>query len=142
MEVRDAELGWERFVVSRETVVEVLSGPDGTTTTDAPGPAGPEPSSASPSAGGAMPGSVVPARCEGPEVSALSPEYRRIMTVLAAAEVSLTCKELASGLGVEPVAAKVEGVRSKANRLVRRGWAVKEPSGRFAINGRVRGGGS
>jgi hypothetical protein len=28
-ELRDAELDWERFVVSRETVVEVLAGPDG-----------------------------------------------------------------------------------------------------------------
>lgn len=84
----------------------------------------------------------MPAWCEGLVVSVLSPEYQRIMTVLIAAAVALSCKELASELGVEPVAAKVEGVRSRANRLVRQGWLVKEPSGRFALRDGVRGGGS
>ncbi|MFF7183096.1 hypothetical protein [Streptomyces sp. NPDC008121] len=64
------------------------------------------------------------------------------MVVLTAAERALSCKELASGPGVEPVAAKVEGVRSKANRLVRRGWLAKEPSGRFTLVAGLRGGGS
>ncbi|WP_329056535.1 hypothetical protein OG511_02620 [Streptomyces sp. NBC_01453] len=51
-ELRDAELDWERFVVSRETVVEVLAGPAGAGKADAPVPADPEPSpSPSPSGG-------------------------------------------------------------------------------------------
>lgn len=74
-------------------------------------------------------------------MSALSSDYQRITVVLIASGKALTCKELAAELGVEPVAAKVEGVRSKANRLVRRGWLVKEPSGRFALAASVRGGG-
>ncbi|CAL9673870.1 hypothetical protein SUDANB15_07613 (plasmid) [Streptomyces sp. enrichment culture] len=142
--LREAELDWERFVVSRETVLEVLAGPDGAEEADTPASGDPEPpspsSSSSPS--GAVPGSVVPAWCEGLVVAVLSPEYQRIMTVLTAAEGALSCKEITAGLGVEPVAAKVEGVRSKANRLVRRGWLAKEPSGRFALSTGVRGGGS
>jgi hypothetical protein len=135
--LREAELDWERFVVSRETVVEVLAGPGGAEEADTPTSGDPEPSPA-----GAVPGSVVPAWCEGLVVSVLSQEYQRMMKVLIAAEGALSCKELASELGVEPVAAKVEGVRSKANRLVRQGWLVKEPSGRFALRAGVRGGGS
>ncbi|WP_199840324.1 hypothetical protein [Streptomyces sp. AS58] len=122
-------------------MVEVLSGPDGMEQADALALGDSEPSP-SPSQSGAVPGSVVPAWCEGLVVAVLSPEYQRIMTVLTAAEGALSCKELAAGLGVEPVAAKVEGVRSKANRLVRQGWLVKELSGRFALRTGVRGGGS
>ncbi|NUK22438.1 hypothetical protein [Streptomyces lunaelactis] len=91
---------------------------------------------------GVVPGSVVPAWREGLEVSALSPDYQRITAVLIASRKALTCKELAAEFGVEPVAAKVEGLRWKANRLVRRGWLVKNPSGRFALTAGVRGGGS
>ncbi|HCA84087.1 MAG TPA: hypothetical protein DEQ61_00385 [Streptomyces sp.] len=141
--LREAELDWERFVVARETVVEVLAGPDGVAKADTPVLGDSEPSpSPSPSPSGAVPGSVVPAWCEGLVVAVLSLEYQRIMAVLTAGEGALSCKELAAGLGVEPVAAKVEGVRSKANRLVRQGWLVKEPSGRFALSAGVRGAGS
>jgi hypothetical protein len=58
--LREAELDWERFVVSRETVVEVLAGPGGVAEADTlgSGDSGPSPS-------GAVPGSVVPAWCEG-----------------------------------------------------------------------------
>lgn len=73
----------------------------------------------------------------------LSPEYQRITAVLAAAGTALTCKALASGLGVDTAAkTKVEGVRSRARRLVDRGWLVREPSGRFALAAGLRGGGS
>ncbi|MFI6936866.1 hypothetical protein [Streptomyces sp. NPDC050287] len=137
--LRDAELDWERFVISRETVVEVLAGPENAEKADAPVSENPEPS---PSVGGAVPGSVVPAWSEGLVVSVLSPEYQRIMAVVTASPAALTCKELAAGLGVEPVAAKLEGVRSKANRLVARAWLVKEPSGRFTLAAGLRGGGS
>ncbi len=75
-----------------------------------------------------MPGSQVPTWSVGTAVSVLSPEYQRVVAVLAAADGSLVCKDIAAGLGLERVPAKVEGVRSKANRLVRRGWLVKEPS--------------
>ncbi|MEW2490844.1 hypothetical protein [Streptomyces sp. NPDC048411] len=64
------------------------------------------------------------------------------MGILPGSGTALTCKEITSALGLEEVPAQVEGVRSKANRLVRRGWLVKEPSGRFTLAPGLRGGGS
>ncbi|WP_406434692.1 hypothetical protein [Streptomyces sp. NBC_01589] len=142
-ELRDAERFWERFVIAREAVVEVLADPDaGARAEEAAVPvaenAAPSPSpSPSPSKG-----AVVPAFSEGRQVTVLSAEYQRIVEVLASSSTPLACKEVAERLGVEPVAAKLEGVRSKANRLVRRGWLVKEPTGRFALAAAVPGGGS
>lgn len=69
------------------------------------------------------------------------------MTVLSDRErngedEALVCKEIAGVLGLDETAAKVEGVRSKANRLVARGWLVKDVRGRFRLADGVRGGGS
>lgn len=58
-QLRDAERDWERFVISRETVVEVLAGPDHddvTAGTDGPATENPLPTP--------VPRSVVPAWCE------------------------------------------------------------------------------
>jgi hypothetical protein len=92
-------------------------------------------------------GSVVPAWREGLGLSALSADYQRIMTVLSDRErnsedEALACKELTGVLGLDATAAKREGVRSKANRLVARGWLVKDAKGRFRLAQGVRGGGS
>ncbi len=146
-ELRDAERCWERFVTAREAVVEVLAGCNG------PADAGevavpdientaPTPMPAVSVGGGAVPGSQVPTWSVGTAVSVLSPEYQRVVAVLAAADGSLVCKDIAAGLGLERVPAKVEGVRSKANRLVRRGWLVKEPSGAFTLAQGMRAVGS
>lgn len=90
-----------------------------------------------------VPGSVVPSWRQGLPVSVLSPEYQRAVTVLGDAAGPLTCKELATGLGVEGAAkTKVEGVRARARRLVDRGWLVREPSGRFTLAPGPRDGGS
>lgn len=140
-ELRDAELFWERFVTAREVLAEVLSGPgDGADIEEAAVPVADHPVPTP--TGGAVPGSVVPVWREGLKASVLSPDYQRIVGVLAASEAALTCKEIASGLGLEQVPAKIEGVRSKAGRMAERGWLVKEPSGRFALPGWLRGGGS
>lgn len=142
-ELRDAELFWERFVTAREVLAEVLTGPDdGADVEMVAVPTGESISPAPASAGGAVSGSVVPVRREGLEVSALSEDYQRIVEVLAACETALVCKEITAALGLERVPAKVEGVRSKANRLVNRGWLVKEPSGRFTLAAGLRGAGS
>lgn len=45
--------------------------------------------------------------------------------------VGLRAGELAGRLGLESVPAKVEGVRSKAKRLVERGWWAEERPGVF-----------
>lgn len=142
--LRDAELAWERFVITRETLDEVLT-PSGE-----PGAAessGVEGVTPRPAAGPVVAGSVVPAWREGLGLSALSADYQRIMTVLSDRErnsedEALACKELTGVLGLDGTAAKREGVRSKANRLVARGWLVKDAKGRFRLAQGVRGGGS
>ena len=146
-ELRDAELFWERFVTAREVLVEVLDGPGGGADVGeraVPVVENTAPASASTPTpkGGRVPGSVVPIRGEGVEVSVLSPEYQRIVGVLAASPAALACGEIASALGLERVPAKIEGVRSKAARMAERGWLVKEPSGRFTLAPGLQGGGS
>lgn len=51
--------------------------------------------------------------------------------VVAQAPHGVRCKAAAVALGLEPVPKKVEGVRSKLRRLVRRGWAVETEPGLF-----------
>ncbi len=66
---------------------------------------------------------------EGLDVTVLPQDYQRIIKVLAdlerAGEGSAICRQLASLLDLEPVPARIEGVRSKAKcraaRLARRG---------------------
>lgn len=78
----------------------------------------------------AVPGSVVPLRREGLDVTVLPPDYQRIVHVLAdrerAGEGSAICRQLASLLDLELVPAKIEGgaVQGEASgraRLARRG---------------------
>lgn len=147
-ELRDAELFWERFVTAREVLVEILAGPGGgadageRTVPIAENPALTPTPTPTPK-NGKVPGSVVPVRGESVEVAALlSPDYQRIVEVLAASPAALACGEIASALGLERVPAKIEGVRSKAARMAERGWLVKEPSGRFTLAPGLRGGGS
>ncbi|MEU1535932.1 hypothetical protein ABZ460_42125 [Streptomyces fagopyri] len=78
----------------------------------------------------AVPGSVVPHWQEGLAPTVLAPDYWRIMDVLAGGS-AMDCRRLAAPLGLEPVPAKVEGVRSKAKRLAARGWLVEERPGLF-----------
>ena len=142
-ELRDAELFWERFVTAREVLVEVLAGRGGGADVEKTVVPVAENTAPTPTPKGVrVPGSVVPVRGEGVEVSALSPDYQRIVGVLATSPAALACGEIASALGLERVPAKVEGVRSKAARMAERGWLVKEPSGRFTLVPGLRGGGS
>jgi hypothetical protein len=143
-ELRDAEAAWERFVITRETMSEVLSSGD---SVSAGATASPNTQDAAPEGAGAVPRSTVPVRLEDLPVSALSPDYQRIMHILCGREHGgeervLGCREITQAWGLELVAAKVEGVRSKANRLVARGWLVKDPAGRFRLTDVLRGAGS
>jgi len=74
-------------------------------------------------------------RCrEGMTVEALAQEYRRIVELLQGEPgdgEGVSAKELAARLGLELVPAKIEGVRSRAKRLVEREWLMASPSGRF-----------
>ncbi|WP_234443465.1 hypothetical protein [Streptomyces sp. NRRL B-24484] len=45
----------------------------------------------------------------------------------------MDCRQLAAALGLEVVAAKVEGVRPKVKRLAVRGWLAEERPGMFSV---------
>jgi hypothetical protein len=51
----------------------------------------------------------------------------------------LTCKEMAAGFGMDVVTARVEALRSKAKRLVARGWLAEPAPGRFTLAQGVAG---
>ncbi|WP_026179477.1 hypothetical protein [Streptomyces hokutonensis] len=92
--------------------------------------------------------SQVPMWCEGLAWSVLSVDYQRILMTLADRERlhqgPLTCQEMAAAFGMDVVPARVEALRSKAKRLVARGWLAEGQPGRFTLAGGVagRGGGS
>lgn len=130
-ELREAEALWERFVIAPETVEQVLAEPREpeqapVTVADGPVPVA-----------GAVPGSVVPVWREGLGATVLAPDYRRIVEILTGHGRSgggaMDCRQLAAALGLDPVPAKVEGVRSKAKRLAGRGWLAEESPGMFSI---------
>ncbi|GGJ73784.1 hypothetical protein [Streptomyces brasiliensis] len=108
----------QRLAVARATVAEVLAEP---------------PSAVAGPARGAMAGSPVPHRSEGMAVSVLAPDCQRIVSVLEseAGREGMRCQQLAVALGLEAVPAKIEGLRSKAKRLVERGWALQVRPGVF-----------
>jgi hypothetical protein len=83
-ELRDAEMAWERFIITRETMSEVLAAPGEGDGAGAPAPSGVQDGGPRPEGGGAVAGgSTVPVWHEGLEVSALSPDYQRIVRVMA-----------------------------------------------------------
>ncbi len=43
----------------------------------------------------------------------------------------MTCQEMAAAVGMDVVPARVEALRSKAKRLVARGWLAEPAPGRF-----------
>ncbi|MFI5888469.1 hypothetical protein [Streptomyces sp. NPDC051554] len=112
-----AERELQRLVDARVTVTEVLAGP---------------PSVVAEPTGSAVAGSTVPRRETGMAATALAPDYQRILSVLeSGAGEGMRCQQLAVALGLEAVPAKVEGLRSKAKRLVERGWALQVRPGVF-----------
>ncbi|QNE76953.1 hypothetical protein F0344_22125 [Streptomyces finlayi] len=141
--LREAEAFWERKVVALEEVDDALAvGPESV----AGGGVEVEDVLSAPPV---VAGSVVPQWREGLSVSALTPDYQRIIGVLAGREAdgadgdrSMICREIAAGLGLELVPAKVEGVRSKAKKMVARGWLIEVRAGRFTLADGLRGDGS
>ncbi|MDH6580796.1 hypothetical protein P3T29_006490 [Kitasatospora sp. MAP5-34] len=77
--------------------------------------------------------------------SVLSVDYQRILRALADRERlgqgPLTCQESPVGFGLEAAPAKVEALRSKAKRLVARGWLAEPVLGRFTLAEGVTGSG-
>lgn len=135
-ELREAEAVWERFVIARETVGEVLAEPRGGEDVPPVVMAGERPVKVT----AAVPGSVVPHWQDGLASTVLAPDYQQIMDVRGSREWAIDCRQLAAAVGLEPVPAKVEGVRSKAKRLAARGWLAEERPGLFSVSvGRADG---
>jgi hypothetical protein len=130
-ELTVAELEWKEWAVTRSRVGEVLAPVDETGQGHAP--AVPAPSEAT----AAKPKSQVPVWREGLAWSVLSVDYQRILQALADRhrlhQGPLTCQELAVMFGLDAVPAKVEALRSKAKRLVARGWLAERQPGRFTL---------
>ena len=74
---------------------------------------------AGPGAGGMR---LVPDRAEGMGMEALTPEYRRIMEIVAGADGPVMAKDVARALGRELTPGKVEPVRGQLRKLADRGW--------------------
>jgi hypothetical protein len=65
----------------------------------------------------------------------LAGEYRRVYLAVRGVAGGARAKELARALGLEPVPAKIEGLRYKLKRLASRGWILERTPGVFAAVG-------
>ncbi|MFF9757918.1 hypothetical protein ACF1FC_35170, partial [Streptomyces sp. NPDC014344] len=87
--------------------------------------------------------SQVPVWREGLARTALSADYQRILAALAdrvrLGQGPLTCQEMTVLFGMDVVPARVEALRSKAKRLVSRGWLAEPAPGRFTLARSVSG---
>lgn len=112
----EAERALQRLADARVTVAEVLAE---------------SPVAVAEPVVSAVAGSVVPRRTEGMTAAVLPADYQRIMSVLEsdAAREGMRCQQLAAALGFQAVPAKVEGLRSKAKRLVERGVGAPGAAG-------------
>lgn len=131
-----AEIELDRRVIAREELVDALavSAEETSAAAEAAGEEAPAPVSAS------VPGAIVPPWREGLPVSVLSLDNQRILNVLQdrPGHEPVRAKDIAAALGLDnAVAAKVEGVRSKAKRLGERGWLLQEVSGAFSAGRRL-----
>jgi hypothetical protein len=139
-----AEREWQEWAIARSRVGEVL-GPAGQGHAQAVGTASAmgqaEETSSAPTA--AKSKSLVPVWRAGLARSALSVDYQRILEVLADRsrlhQGPLTCQEMAALFGMDVVPARVEALRSKAKRLVARGWLAEQQPGRFTLAQGVAG---
>ncbi|WP_329141763.1 hypothetical protein OIU91_18130 [Streptomyces sp. NBC_01456] len=136
-ELAAAEREWEEWAIARRRVGTVLA-PDGGNIADEETASGPRDTDAPPAPRqAARPKSQVPVWREGLAWSVLSVDYQRILEALARRhrlhQGPLTCQEFAVVFGLDAVPAKVEALRSKAKRLVARGWLAERQPGQFTL---------
>ncbi|WP_406170020.1 hypothetical protein OIE52_37775 [Streptomyces canus] len=138
-----AEQEWREWAIARRRVDTVLA-PDGADTAEAEATADPQNADAPPTArDAAKPKTQVPVWRQGLAWSVLSADYQRILTALAdrgrLGQGALTCQEMAAAFGMDVVPARVGALRSKAKRLVARGWLAEPAPGRFTLAAGVSG---
>jgi hypothetical protein len=147
-ELAEAETDWQEWLIARQRVGEVLSVPQpkeagAAFPVPAGEPAAPEPEplpdapAEEPARRAARAGSIVPVWRPALSADVLAVDYQRIFSVLAERRAGgdgvASCQEMTVALGLAPVPASVEGVRSKMKRLADRGWAVEPSPGRFTL---------
>jgi hypothetical protein len=131
-ELAEAEQEWQEWSVARRRVGAVLApgGDDDVETSRSPRDA-------------VKPGSQVPVWRDGLSCSALSADYQRIVQLLVDRvplhQGPLACQEMAALFGMDVVPARVEALRSKAKRLVARGWLAELRPGQFTLTKGVAG---
>ncbi|MFE0194142.1 hypothetical protein [Streptomyces sp. NPDC058989] len=133
-ELADAEAVLERRVIARTELAEALAGWGEQAQAPAAGAREAPPVNEKVPVPDPVVGSVVPRWHEAATVDALAVDYRRIVALVesgAGDGEGMSAKQIAAGLQLELVPAKIEGVRSKARRLAERGWLTASPSGRF-----------
>lgn len=131
-ELADAEAVLQRRVIARTELAEALAA--GGEQAQAAGAGVREAPAVTERSPAPVVGSVVPRWHEAATVDALAVDYRRIVELVesgAGDGEGISAKQLAAGLQLELVPAKIEGARSKARRLAQRGWLAASPSGRF-----------
>ncbi|MEV5776847.1 hypothetical protein AB0L49_37425 [Streptomyces antimycoticus] len=141
-ELAVAEREWKEWAIARSRVGEVLAPADETgqdhARADGTVPAaGEQTGKTSQVPDAAKSKSQVPVWRQGLAWSTLSVDYQRILEVLADRarlhQGPLTCQEMAAAFGMDVVPARVEALRSKAKRLVARGWLAEPAPGRFTL---------
>ncbi|KOU77137.1 hypothetical protein ADK57_03380 [Streptomyces sp. MMG1533] len=140
-ELAVAEREWQEWAIAPSRVGEVLApvGELGHSHAQAVGTAPvmgqAEETSSAPTA--AKSKSQVPVWREGLAWSVLSVDCQRRLEVLADRvrlhQGPLTCQEKTAVFGMDVVPARVEALRSKAKRLVARGWLAEQQPGRFTL---------
>ncbi|MFM9812828.1 hypothetical protein ACKI16_30475 [Streptomyces scabiei] len=142
-ELAAAELEWQEWAIARRRVGAVLA-PDDGATAEAEVTTYPRDAQVQSTPGDAAKAkSQVPVWRQGLAWSVLSVDYQRILQMLADRarlhQGPLTCQEMAVMFGLDVVPARVESLRSKAKRLVARGWLAERQPGRFTLAAGVSG---
>ncbi|MER5913629.1 hypothetical protein ABT124_24845 [Streptomyces sp. NPDC001982] len=144
-ELAVAELAWQEWVIARRRVDTVLAPGGGATVDTEISPDVRDADAPSAPRDAVKPKSQVPVWREGLAWSALSLDYQRILKALAdrarLGQGPVTCQEMAAEFGLDVVPARVEALRSKAKRLVARGWVAEPAPGRFTLAQAVAGSG-
>ncbi|MFF0516801.1 hypothetical protein [Streptomyces sp. NPDC004250] len=133
-ELAAAEQEWQEWVIARRRVGDVLTPDTGTAAVEVAQET--RDTDAQAVVRDAVKAkSQVPVWREGLAWSVLSAGYQRILQVAAdrarLGQGPVTCQEMAAAFGMDVVPAGVEALRSKAKRLVARGWLAEPAAGRF-----------
>ncbi|MGW1530538.1 hypothetical protein [Streptomyces sp. NPDC002159] len=139
-ELAVAEREWQEWAIARSKVGEVLApaedaGQDHAQASRSVPPTEGQTGTTPEALEAAKPTAQVPMWREGLAWSALSADYQRILQLGAdrarLGQGPVTCQEMAAAFGMDVVPARVEALRSKAKRLVARGWLAEPAPGRF-----------